>query len=286
MSIAITAASGRLGHAILREFLRRGQAGDIVAVSRDPARITIPGIATRAGDYGSVPRMAEALAGIDTAIVISAPVAGGNDRIALHRNVIEAACEARVRRVIYTSVIGNGLEMETWFGATQKVNRQAEADLEASGLEWVIGRNALYLELDVIQMRNAVATGVYSNPAGSGRCSYLGIDEIAVAYAQLAIDREQAGQIYNISGEAVTQAQIVALAAEVFDLDIRYEAVSDEAMLRKFRDLMPERGEAVALMLAGCFQAIRAGAFDVPSHYAEAAGRPAKTVRRMLEELR
>jgi NAD(P)H dehydrogenase (quinone) len=196
--------------------------------------------------------------------------------------VIAAARNAGVRRVLFTSVIGNGQEMDTFFGATQRVNRQTEADLQASGLEWLIGRNGLYLELDLVQIRKAQETGIYSNPAGEGRCPYITIDEIAYAYAKLAADDSQCGQIYNITGETLTQAEIVGLACEVFGVGVRYEVMSDEACIEKFRRLMPERGEAVAHMLTGCFQSIRAGAFNVPSHFREAAGRPAKTVREML----
>ena len=114
--------------------------------------------------------MRATLRGIDTAVMISATVAGGSERIGLHRNVIEAARQAGVRRVLFTSIIGDGREMDTLFSDTQRVNRQTEADLQASGLEWVIGRNALYLELDLIQMLKARETGVYRNPAGTGRC--------------------------------------------------------------------------------------------------------------------
>lgn len=285
MKIAITAASGRLGHAILRELARQGQSADVVAVARDPRRIAVPGIETRTGDYGSPAAMQSALAGIDTVVMISAPVAGGTERIPLHRNVIDAARRAGVRRVLFTSVIGNGREMDTWFGPTQQVNRQAESDLEASGLEWLIGRNGLYLELDLVQMLKARETGVYSNPAAGGRCSYITIDEIAYAYAQLASDPEQAGQIYNITSGNLSQAELLAVVGEIFGFEARYEAITDDACIDKFRKLMPERGEAVARMLTGCFQSIRAGAFDVPSHYKEAAGRPARTVREMLEGL-
>ena len=175
--------------------------------------------------------------------------------------------------------------MATAFGPTQQVNRQTEQDLQVSGLEWIIGRNALYLELDLIQMRRAHATGLYTNPAGEGRCPYLTIDEIACAYARLVADDARTGQICNITGETLTQADLLRQVCEVFKLQVRYETISDEVCIEKFRKLMPERGEAVARMLTGCFQAMRAGAFDVPSDFLAAAGRPAKTVRQMLEEL-
>lgn len=286
MKIAVTAASGRLGHALLQVLPSRAGVRDVVAVARDPARVQVPGIGKRVGDYGSADGMCTALKGIDTVVMISAPVAAGGERVGLHRNVIEGARRAGVRRILFTSVIGNGREMDTMFGPTQEVNRRTEADLESSGLEWVIGRNGLYLELDLIQMRKAGETGVYSNSAGEGRCPYISINEIAFAYACLATDSGHAGHICNISGEALSQAALLRQACEVFGFSARYEAISDEACIAKFRALMPERGEAVARMLTGCFQSIRAGAFDVPSHFADATGRPAKSVREMMLEIR
>src|SRR5262245_30033746 len=141
MNIAVTAASGRLGKSVLGYLA----AVDPVAVVRDPARAALDGIQVRAGDYASVESMTGALSGIDTVVMISAPVKIDSDRVALHRNVIAAARAAHVRRVIYTSVIGGGGEEDTLFYPTQKVNRQAEADLAASGLAWTVLRNGLYL---------------------------------------------------------------------------------------------------------------------------------------------
>ncbi|MBK6597469.1 MAG: NAD(P)H-binding protein [Proteobacteria bacterium] len=282
MRIAVTAASGRLGHALLRELPQQAAVTDVVAIARDPARVRTTGIEKRAGDYRSADDMRDALRGIDTVVLISAPVAGGAERIALHRNVIQAARDAGVNRVLFTSVIGNGLEMNTLFAPTQQVNRQTEKDLQASGLQWVIGRNGLYLELDVIQMRNAAQSGVYSNPAGDGLCPYISIDEIASAYASMAIDARHAGHTYNITSENLSQSQLLRQVCEVFKMNVRYQPMSDDACIEKFKTLMPQRGDAVARMLTGCFQSIRAGAFDVPSNYLDAAGRPAKSVKRML----
>lgn len=282
MAIAVTASSGRLGHAILRELVRQGYARDVVAVARDTSRVHVPGIELRAGDYESLAGMTTALAGIDTVVMVSAPVAGNKDRIPLHRNVIDAARAAGVSRVLFTSVVGNGQEMDTLFGPTQQVNRQTEADLQASGLNWVVGRNGLYLELDLIQMRMAQESGIYANPAGNGRCPYITIDEIAYAFARLAVDAQHNGQVYNITGETLTQAELLDLVREILGIDLRHEDMSDEACIEMFLELMPDRGEPVALMLAGCFQSMRIGAFDVPSHFQEAAGRPVKSVREML----
>jgi hypothetical protein len=39
-------------------------------------------------------------------------------------------------------------------------------------------------------------------------------------------------------------------------------------------------------MLTGAFQCIRSGAYDVPSHYADVTGRPAKPALVMMENLK
>ncbi len=287
--IAVTAASGRLGRAILKQLSAQIGAASVVAVARDPKKLTDLPVAVRAGDYTSLAGMTEALAGIDTVVLISAPVTPGTDRVAMHRNVLAAAKAAAVKKVVFTSVIGGAGEETTWFGATQAVNRATEEDVRASGLEWVVARNCLYLELDVEQIIKASERdGLYQNNAGDGRCPYLTIDELAVATARMALDESRSNRVYNLGGDPVSQAELVGLCAEVFGLDVRYAAMSDEENLARFMQVphIAARGEEVARMLTGCFQCIRGGIMDVPSDFAAAAGRPAKPLRSQLEELR
>lgn len=285
--IAVTAASGRLGHAVLRHLVDEAGAEQVVAVARSPAKVEVADIEVRAGDYGDVDQMRSALAGVDTVVLISAPVVTGTDRIALHRNVIAAATAAGVRKLLFTSVIGSDGEQDTLFAPTQQINRQAEADLAASGLEWIVARNALYLELDLMHIRKAQETGVYRNNAGDGRCGYMTIDELACAIAKLATNDAANGRIYNLVSDHLTQAELVKLACEVFQLNVRYEALTvDENIARFMADpRIAARGAEVAKMLTGCFQCIARGAFEVESDYADAAGRRPRSVREQMEAL-
>jgi NAD(P)H dehydrogenase (quinone) len=43
-------------------------------------------------------------------------------------------------------------------------NRQTEEDVKASGLEWVIGRNGIYIEPDVEYAPKYVERGEIANP--------------------------------------------------------------------------------------------------------------------------
>lgn len=285
--IAVTAASGRLGQAVLGYLVQNPGPAEVVAVARSPEKFPLSGINVRAGDYQHREQMTAALAGIHTVLMISAPVVMGTDRVALHRNVISAAKAAGVRRIVFTSVIGSDAEQDTLFAATQRVNRQTEADLAASGLDWAVARNALYLDLDLMHIRKAQESGVYRNNGGDGRCGYLSIDELAYATAKLAANDQANGRIYNLVGESLTQAELVALACEVFGLDVRYETLTvDENIARFMADpRIAARGEEVARMLTGCFECIARGAFDLPSDYEAVAGRPARSVREQMEAI-
>jgi NAD(P)H dehydrogenase (quinone) len=233
--------------------------------------------------------MTAALDGVDTVIMISAPVAGDSDRVAMHRNVIDAAKQAGARKIIFTSVIGDGREAGTYFEATQNVNRQAEQDIQASGLEWIVARNGLYLELDLVHIKLAnVSGGVYRNNGGDGRCGYIGIEELAFALARLAVSDECNGEIVNLIGPTYTQAELVEMANQVFGLNVRYEAISVEENIKKFmaNEQIAARGIQVAQMLSGCFQCIAKGAYDVTSDFERATGRPPKSVLEQMEQIR
>jgi NAD(P)H dehydrogenase (quinone) len=285
--IAVTAASGRLGRATLLAISDLTGPDSVVGVARSPAKINVPGIETRGGDYQSSDELVRAFRDIDTVVMISAPV-GPWDRIVMHRNVINSAAQAGVRKLLYTSVIGSEQERDTWFWSAQAINRRTETDVRNSGLQWVIARNGLYLELDVAHILRTPETGIYQNNGGDGRCGYVTIDELAFAIANLAIDDKHNGRIYNLVGESKTQAELCELVNQVFGLHIEYQEVSDEDNVRRLMadPQVAARGEEVARMLTGCYQCIRTGAFNVASDYPRAAGRPAKTALQMMEEYR
>lgn len=288
MKIAVTAASGRLGGRILAHLLAEGS-HEIIAVVRNPDKFAMPGVAVRAGDYDSEAQMIEAFAGIDTVLMISAPVVIGIDRVTQHRNVIAAAKAAGVRKVVFTSVIGNGLEMQTMFADAQKVNRQAEQDLAESGLEFINARAGLYLDLDLLHIQRADREGhVYSNNAGVGRCGYISIDELAYGFASLCLSDTCNGRILNMVGETYTQAELVDMANEVFGLNTRYEPMTTEENIARFMQdkKISARGEAVARMLTGCFECIEVGAYDVGSDYKAATGREPLMLREQMQAIR
>ena len=279
MKIGVTAASGNLGKLLIAEIAATIGAENVVGIARTPEKIDIDGIETRAADYTDAAAWPAVLDGIDTVVLVSSPT-GPYDRVQMHWNVIEGGALAGVRKMLYTSVIGNGKEADTLYAPVAAINRQTEAHLQASGMDWVIPRNGLYLEFDVAHIVNADKDGgVFRNNGGDGRCGYITRSEIAFATARLALDEAHNDKIYNLVGDCHTQAELVTTVNEVYGTSVSYEAISDEECYAK---LEPIRGELVANMLTGCYQCIRNGAYDVPSDFAAATGRPAKSIKQQI----
>lgn len=135
MTIAVTGASGQLGRLVLSALEQRAGKQEIVALVRTPGKIGDLQVPTHAFDYNASATLAPALAGVGTLVFISSSEVG--KRIEQHRNVIAAAREARVGRIIYTSV----LHADTSPLSVALEHRPTETALGTSGLPVTILRN-------------------------------------------------------------------------------------------------------------------------------------------------
>jgi len=182
MKIAVTAVSGQLGGEIAQALKPMLGGESIVGLARTPEKTQGLGIEVRPGDYDQPDQLAASLAGVASVLLVSGMDAP-DKRIEQHRNVIEAARSGGVRKIVYTSI--QGLEEGTGFSAVVQSNRQTEADVRASGLDWVIGRNGIYIEPDVEYVESYKAKGEIANCAGDRMCGYTTRRELAHAYARM-----------------------------------------------------------------------------------------------------
>lgn len=267
MKIAVTAASGQLGAAIVKAAAELAGADNLVAVARTPEKAKTLGVAVRAGNYNDRSALEQAFAGVETVLLVSGMDAP-DKRIAQHRNVIEAARAAGVRKLVYTSV--QGPQANSAFSPIVQSNRQTEDDVKASGLEWVIGRNGIYIEPDVEYIEKYQAAGEIANCAGDGLCGYTTRSELAFAYARMLTESKHNGHTYNLHGEAISQATLAKYLSDAFGVSLRYRAMEVEAYRA---DRVAELGEFMGNVIAGIYQGIRTGAYNAPSDFALAAGR-------------
>ena len=264
---AVTAASGGLGSEIVKALIEVVGKENVVGLARTPKKAETLGVEVRFGDYGSRSDLTTSLRGIDALLLVSGMDAP-EKRIEQHRNVIEAAKDAGVNKIVYTSV--QGAENHTAFSPIVQSNRQTEEDIRNSGLSWVIGRNGIYMEPDVEYIETYGQRGEIANCAGDGKCGYTTRPELAFAYARLLTQPQHDGQIYNLHGEPITQQQLANYLNDAFGTNLKYRPMT----VSEYREeRIGELGEFLGQVIAGIYEGIRNGAANNESHFARAAGR-------------
>ncbi|MEL7120811.1 MAG: NAD(P)H-binding protein [Bacteroidota bacterium] len=280
MKTAVTAASGKLGGAVINNLIEKIGANNLVGIARTPAKVQIEGIEVRKGDYDSREDFNTALQGVDAVLIVSSNTAPSK-RIQQHRNIIEAAKENGVKKLVYTSIYG--AEEGNGFSNIVMSNRNSEADIRNSGLLWAIGRNGIYIEPDLEYVDVYKEEGVITNSAGEGKCAYTSRPELAEAYAHLLLDDNLAGKTYNFLGSPITQTELTAYLNKHFDLDLTYKSVDPKTYTKERKDQL---GLFLGAVIGGIYEGIRAGKFDGESHYDLVAGRPHKTVDELIEQFK
>jgi len=272
MKLAVTAANGKLGSTISKQLIAEIGSENVIGIARTPQKAEFLGIEIRKGDYNNQEDFDTALKGIDALLIVSSMDVPPK-RIQQHRNIIAAAKANVVKKLVYTSIIGD--EEETAFSPVVKSNRQTEEDVKHSGLDWAIGRNGLYIEPDLEYIDNYIAKGEIHNSAGNGKCAYTSRKELAYAYLKMLLEDKHNGQTYNLAGEPISQKQLTEHINEVYNTDLIYKSVSVEGYTQERKN---ELGEFMGNVIGGIYEGIRKGAFNVESDFYKAAGRQHKSL--------
>lgn len=271
MKIAVTAANGKLGSAIIENLLQTHLAKDIVALARTPAKAEFLtkqyGIEVRAGDYDDPKQLEGSLQGVAVVLLVSS-MDEPDKRIEQHRNVIESAKKSSVTKIVYTSIQGSSTQAA--FAPIVKSNQQTEQDIKDSGLEWAIGRNGIYIEPDVDYIDSYKEQGEIANCAGKGKCGYTTHKELAVAYSQMLTDTKHDANTYNLNGEPITQQQLTQYLNDAFMTALSYRYMSVKAFKQ---ERMNDLGEFIGTVVAGIYEQIAIGAMNNESDFSKVVGR-------------
>jgi NAD(P)H dehydrogenase (quinone) len=276
MKIAVTSASGQLGSAIVKQLIKEIGKDNIIGIARTPEKAKSLGVEIRKGDYNDKEEFVSALKGVDAVLLISG-MDHPDKRIQQHRNVIEAAKENGVKKIVYTSIVG--ADKGNAFSPIVASNRQTEEDIRNSGLQWAIGRNGLYIEPDLEYIETYKKDGAIVNCAADGKCGYTSRKELAFAYFQLLVDDSLNGKTFNLFGEPITQQQLAEAINKAYSINLEYKSISVEAYIKERQAAL---GEFLGTVIGGIYEGIRTGKFAGDSNYFEVAKRPHKSIDEMI----
>ncbi len=217
---AVTGATGQLGSLAVDALLdRRVAPTDVVAIVRDPARaagLRDRGVDVRVADYADGTAVRTALEGIDRLLLVSGSEVGS--RVPQHTTVIEAARDAGVGLVAYTSILradASGL-------ALAREHVETEKAIAGSGLDHILLRNGWYSENYTAALAPTIAGGVLYGAAGDGRVAPAARADYATAAAAAIVDGTP--RVYELAGaESLSYSDIAAIIAEVSGKPVRYQ---------------------------------------------------------------
>ena len=216
---AVTGASGQLGKLVLDELLQKVDAADVVALARDPAALSnyaAKGVQVRKADYDDPESLATALKGVERVLLISGNAVGQRER--QHGNVIDAAKEAGVSYLAYTSILNaraSRLALAPEHKATEEL-------LEGSGLNYDVLRMPWYSENYAGNLAPAIEQGAIYGAAGDGRFSTASRADLAAGCAA-ALVSNKGGNVFELAGdESWTMADFAAEVSKVAGKEVRY----------------------------------------------------------------
>lgn len=238
MNIAITGASGKLGQLVLQNLKQQVENVSLIALVRDLEKSADLAVTLRKIDYNDLESLTHALIGVDTLLLISGNELG--KRSEQHANVINAAVQKGVKRIVYTSL----LQADTSPLSLAAEHWQTEQLIKNSGLSYTILRNGWYNENYTDAVKNAIAHGALFGSAGNGKISAAAREDYAAAAAQVLISAGHEQKTYELSGDE---------AFTLFDLAAELSVQSGKNIA--YHDL-PEADYAVFLQKAGLPEAV------------------------------
>ena len=231
--ILVTGATGQFGSKAIDHLLKKGHnSSEISALVRDVEKaksLTEKGIEVRVGDYNDHGSLVSAFHGIDKLLLVSSNDRQGfENRASQHINVINAAKEAQVKHIVYTSFVRKPHFEDSAIAAFQDSHVQTEDALKKSGINYTILQNGIYLEMIPVFAGDKVAeTGNILFPAQAGKASFVLREELAEAAAHVLLTKSHENKSYQLTNsKSVTFNEIAEAISKLLAKDVTYNSPS------------------------------------------------------------
>ncbi|WP_336922229.1 SDR family oxidoreductase [Aquipuribacter sp. SD81] len=279
-SVGVTGATGRVGGRVARALVAAGH--DVRLLVRDASRaprLDGPGsVDVAVCEYRDGEASRRALDGLSVVLMVSG--AESEDRVDEHRGFVDAAADAGVGHLVYTSFAGASPESVFTLG---RDHWATEEHVRASGVaHHTFLRDNLYADFMPLL---AGEDGVIRGPGGDGRLAGVAVADVAdVATAVLRDPAAHRDATYVLTGpEAFTLAEAAATVSRVTGRDVRYEAETLEQAYASRASYGAPDWQVEAWV--STYTAIAAGEMaEVTDHVERVTGRPARSLDEVLRE--
>lgn len=285
--ILVTGATGFYGKATIDYLLKKGvPSNNISALVRNKTKadeLSSKNIKLKIGDYDNLQSLIDAFAGVDKLLFVSS-----NDFIKRgkqHENVLNAAKEAGVGHIVYTSFQRKNETETSPVAMVADVHIKTENIIKSSGIPYTILQNTIYADMLPMFLGEKVAeTGVFF-PAGEGKNAFALRNDMAEATAEVLIGDNHKNKVYVFCNtENVTFSQIAEIFSGIFGKTVPYTSPDKEVYIETHSKMgFPKEMSAMFVAFA---QAMKEGEFEVTNTDMEKIlGRKPISVKEYLTQL-
>jgi uncharacterized protein YbjT (DUF2867 family) len=218
-TVLVGGATGRQGNAVVDELLSRGFR--VRGLTRKPAgkkalALAVRGVEVVQGDYADSDSLLTAMGGVDKVFFYSG---FSRNEVAEGQNVIDAAKEAGIRHLIYSS----GAAAEPGHGLEGAKKMQVEIAILESGIPYTVFRPVAFMENFRGQQARTAENGVTESRAPDRKLHFIAIPDIGFLVAE-AFDYpgEWKGVAVNIASDVMTVQEYVNTYSKVMGRKISY----------------------------------------------------------------
>ena len=260
--ILVTGATGHLGKATIDFLLGKGaRLGSIAALVRDRKKavdLLSKGIIVMIGDYDNYASLVYAFKGVHKLLLVS-----GTDlenRGKQHENAINAAKEAGVKHILYTSYERKNETKNSPVAFLVQAHSYTERVIRESGIPFTIFRNNVYTDLLPVYLGEEISEKGIVFPAGEKPAAFTLRSDIAEATANVLMSEGHENKEYFFSNtENVSLRQIADALSDLSGKTITYNSPGTQTYI----EAMTEAGVPgeYAGLFAGIAEGIKQGEF-------------------------
>lgn len=231
--IIVTGVDGNFGGQVVKTITTLVKKEDLILTAP-----TSPGIEgflkegydARVANFNHREGLEEAFKGGDVILIISAPFVGAKRQNA-HKNAIDAAKEAGVKKVVYTSLV-NARDKEN--PSIEKIDHAyTEEYVESIGMDHIFLRNSQYAEAMITSYMTS--NGVMASCQGDGKMAYISRLDCAIAAAYALTKDDMHNQVLNINGpELLTLQEFVDIGNKETGMNVTVNNVTEEETYAAF----------------------------------------------------
>ncbi len=222
--ILVTGATGRQGGAVARALLERGHA--VRAMTRrpssEPARaLAALGATVVRGDFEDPDSLLAALDGTEAAFLVTTfAEAGAEGELRHGRNFIDAAAQASVGHLVFTSAANADREVGI---SAFDTKHEIELYLAASGVPFTVVRPVSFMDT-YLGNYELLTGGKFSDPIDPDATNYwIAVSDIGRIVADvLEAPETWLGQAIDIAGDAMTMRELADTMGHVLGIEMVY----------------------------------------------------------------